>query len=309
LLALACDQPAPKCNVAHGAFWAKYTLVSGEGDCAMLTGEELDVQSYYAQRSADDKRPDYDKVSIAVQPMTITAALWNADGIAEPDSEDVPYAIGRFVTSSPGRDGFCVAKKLDVARLRLPAVPDHEVDMCTTAPAAPEYDVSYAFSNVRVYYTPAAIGTQFAADLTYTQAGCVAKYKVTAVYPMVPCGVPTPLEDAGASVDASTSDAAASDAAMLEDDAGGDPDAGVTADASVPDADVTADASAPDADVAADASVADAGEPCPPPEPPSGPPVPDDSLCENTDINPDFAVECDPAAMMCVLKKAAPSLK
>jgi hypothetical protein len=298
LLLIACDQPAPKCNVAHGPFWAKYTLVSGEGDCAMLTGEELDVQSYYAQRSASDKRPDYDKVSIAVQPMTITAALWNADGIAESDPEDVPYAIGRFGTTSPGRDGFCVAKKLAVARLRLPAVPDHAVDMCTTAPAAPEYDVSYAFSNVRVYYTPAAIGTQLAADLTYTQAGCVAKYRVTAVYPMVSCGAPTALEDAGASLDASLSDDAgpdaatdaASDAAMPVDDAGSgaDPDASATADAGV---------------------AADAGEPCPPPEPPSGPPVPDDSLCENAGINPDFAVECDPAAMMCVLKNDAPSLR
>lgn len=280
LLLIACDQPAPKCNVAHGPFWAKYILVSGEGDCAMLTGEELDVQSYYAQRSDEDKRPDYDKVSIAVQPMTITAALANAAGIAEPDPEDVPYALGRFVTPSPGRDGFCVAKKLAVARLRLPAVPDHDVDSCTTAPAAPEYDVSYAFSNVRVYYTPAAIGTQFAANLTYTQAGCVAKYKVTALYPMVSCGAHAPQQDAGASLDASMPDAAT----MLDDGAAGetDPDAGVTA---------------------------DAGEPCPPPEPSSGPQGPDDSLCENAGINPDFAVVCDPTARMCVLKNDAPSLE
>jgi hypothetical protein len=82
----------------------------------------------------------------------------------------------------------------------------------------------------------------------------------------------------------------------MQDDAG-DPDA------DVPDADV------PDAGAAADAGASDAGEPCPPPEPPTGPPEPDDSLCENAGINPDFAVVCDPAAMMCVLKKAAPSLK
>jgi hypothetical protein len=308
-LLAACDQPAPKCNVAHGAFWAKYTLVSGDGDCAMLTGEELDVQSYYAKRSAKDPRPDYDNVSIAIQPMTITAALGNAAGIAEPDADDVPYAIGRFGTTSPSRDGYCVAKELAGARLRLPAVPDHEVDMCTSAPAAPDYDLGYEFSNVRVYYTPAAIGTQFAADLTYTQAGCVAKYKVTAVYPMVSCAVPTPLEDGGA-LDAAMSDSGPSDASS--DDAATDgavTDDAATLDASIDDAAIS-DAGDSDAAVTADAGVTpDAGEPCPEPEPPTGPPVPDDSLCENAGINPDFAVVCDPTAMMCVLEKQSPSLK
>jgi hypothetical protein len=275
LLCAACDQPAPKCNVAHGPFWAKYTLVSGEGDCAMLTGEELDVQSYYAPRSGSDERPDYDKVSIAIAPMTITAALSNAAGLAEPDAEDVPYALGRFTTTTPTSDGLCSAPKLSAASLRLPAVPAHEVDMCTSVPDAPAYDVRYEFSNVRVYYTPSAIGTQFGADLTYTADGCTAKYKVAAVYPMVSCGVPTPLEDAGSR--------GAGDAELPDDEDGG---------------------------VAADGGTdVDAGEACPPPEPPSGPPVADDSLCENAGINPDFAVSCDPEALMCALKRGVPSLR
>lgn len=277
LLCSACDQPAPKCNVAHGPFWAKYTLVSGEGDCAMLTGEELDVQSYYAPRSGSDDRPDYDKVSIGIQPMAITAALANAAGIAEADADGAPYALGRFTTTSPRRDAFCVAPKLTAAQLRLPAVPAHDVDMCTSVPDAPAYDLRYEFSNVRVYYTPSAIGTQFAADLTYTADGCTAKYKVTAVYPMVACGVPTPLEDAGA-MDAAVVDAAVDD----------DSDAGVAADGG---------------------AVEDAGEACPPPEPPTGPPVADDSLCENAGINPDFAVSCDPDTLMCALRKGVPSLR
>jgi hypothetical protein len=275
----ACEQPAPKCNVAHGAFWAQYKLVSGDGECAMLSGEELDVQSYYAPRSSDDERPDYDKASIAIQPFSITAAIGNAAGIAEPAADDVAYAIGRFVTTEPQSDGFCVAPMLATAQLHLPDVAAHDVDMCTTAPAAPAIDVSYEFSNVRVYFTPAAIGTQFTADLTYTQAGCIAKYTVAAVYPMLSCGRattdPTSVDD-----DAGVLDAAASDI----------------------------DASSIVAEVDA-ATPADAGEPCPAPEPPAGPPVADDSLCEGGGINPDFAVKCDPAAMMCVLAKNAPSLK
>jgi hypothetical protein len=58
-----------------------------------------------------------------------------------------------------------------------------------------------------------------------------------------------------------------------------------------------------------DASAADGGVVCPPPPPPGPEPKPDSALCENAGINPDFALSCDPATMMCVLAKAAPSLK
>lgn len=226
----------------------------------MLTGEELDVQSYFAPRSASDSRPDYDQVSMAIQPASIGAALANAAGLAEPEADDKPYALGRFVTIKAAEDGFCKAPELSVARLRLPEVAEHAVDMCTTAPAAPAYDVSYTFSNVRVYYTPSAIGTQFAADLSYRQGECSAKYRVTAVYPMVSCAAP-----------------------------GGD--AGV----------------APAPDAAAADSDADAG--CPPPAAAPGPTVADDALCAGSGINPDFALSCDPASQMCVLKKEPPSLQ
>jgi len=261
----ACEQPAPRCNVAHGSFWAKYTLVEGEGVCAELTGEQLDVQSYYAQRSETDKRPNYDAVSIAIQPFSITAALYNAADLAEPNEDDVSYGIGRIGTSRPGADGFCRADKLSAATLRLPAVPEHPIDECTTAPEAPAYDIKYEFSRVRIYYTPSAIGTQFEADLIYTQDDCVAKYRVTAVYPMVSCGA-APALDAGVAEDAGA------------EAAGGEP-------------------------------AADGGVVCPPPPAPGPDPMPDDSLCENAGINPDFAVSCDPANMMCVLAKASPSLK
>jgi hypothetical protein len=271
----ACDQPAPHCNVAHGSFWGKYSLVSGEGACAMLTGEQLDVQSYYAQRSKTDKRPDYDAVSIAIQPKTITDAIGNAAGIADPEADDVAYAMGRFVTTKPEGDGFCRADKLEAARLHLPVVAEHPLDMCTSAAKAPAYNISYEFSRVRVYYTPAAIGTQFEADLTYTQDDCVAKYKVSALFPVVSC--------------AATADSADAGAALAAD--GGD------------------DASADAAAAAADAGTADAACPAPAPAAAGPEPTADAALCENAGINPDFAVSCDPVQMVCVLKKSAPSLK
>jgi hypothetical protein len=248
----------------------------------MLTGEELDVQSYYAPRSSTDDRPDYDKVSIGIQPMTITQALFNASEseVELPNPDDRPYALGRFVSAKADEDGFCVARSLSEARARVPAIP--EQDMCTEATETPAVDVTYEFNNVRVYYTPSAIGTQFAADLTYTQDGCVARYRVAAVYPMVACGVSPPLEDAGAQ-DA----AAVSDADIAEDDAGiaEDPDGG------------PADDAGPGA------------EECPPSEVPGAGPEPDDALCQGAGINPDFAVGCDPNTLMCALKNRPPSLK
>ena len=261
---LGCEQPEPRCNVAHGSFWAQYKLVEGEGACSELPGELLDVQSYYAQRSATDKRPDYDAVSIAIQPGNITAALGNAAGIEEPDAEDVAYSIGRIGTSQPGADGFCRADKLSAATLRLPAVPEHSIDECNTAPEAPAYNIKYEFSRVRIYYTPSAIGTQFEADLTYTQDDCVAKYHVTAVYPAVPCGA-TPAVDAGVVADAGP--------------------------------------------VEQEEPAADGGVACPPAPPPGPDPEPDVALCERSKINPDFALSCDPATMMCVLANPSPSLK
>lgn len=267
----ACEQPAPRCNVAHGPFWAKYTLVSGEGACATLTGEQLDVQSYYAPRSNTDKRPDYDAVSIAIQPTTISAALANAAGLADPDPEDTAYALGRIATTRPEADGFCRAPSLSAARLRLPSVPEHPVDMCTTAPEAPAYDIQYELSNLRIYYTPSAIGTQFEADLTYTQDDCVARYKVSAVFPAVSCAAPAASETTE------------------------------TSSANV------ADAGAEDSDAGTEASATDAA--CPPPAADEPAPRADDRLCENPELNPDFAVRCDPVQLMCVLSKAAPSLK
>ena len=265
---LGCEQPDPRCNVAHGPFWAQYKLVSGEGVCAELTGELLDVQSYYAQRSATDKRPDFDAVSIAIQPSTITAALGNAGDLAAPDEDDVAYSIGRIGTARPGADGFCRADKLSAATLRLPSVPEHPIDECTTAPEAPAYNIKYEFSRVRIYYTPSAIGTQFEADLRYTQDDCVAQYRVTAVFPVVACGA-VPAVDAGVAADAGP---------VADEDAGTAP-------------------------------AADGGMECPLPAEPGPDPVPDDSLCENAGINPDFALSCDPTSMMCVLAKPSPSLK
>lgn len=192
--AMGCDQPAPKCGVARGMFAATYTLVSGEGECAMLHGDLLGVQAYNARTSASDDRPDYDKTSVAIQPQALTDLLGASAGLADPNEDDLPYALGRFAHSSP-KSSYCDVPELSVARLRLPEIAEQEVDACTTLPVQPAVDISYEWSNVRVLVTPANYGTRFEADLTYTNGDCTATYKVAAIYPVVSCdAAPVPEE-------------------------------------------------------------------------------------------------------------------
>ena len=279
----ACDQPRPRCSIAHGDFAARYTLIDSTGPCeSPLLGETLGVHAYYEPRSQRDRRPDFNKTSIAIQPSTLTGLLANAVERGEPNPEDRPFAFGGFAQSEPSED-FCMVPTLSTARVRLPDLPEKALE-CEVLPPEPAVDVSYTFSNVKVYVTAGAYGTQLAADLTYTKGECTARYQVTAVYPAVYCGVEESTAAPGEPMDGGMMEPA-EDAAALQD-----------ADQS--------DVFVPAADC----------------EPPPGPQVPDDSLCSavadpeqgrdiGSGINPDFAVQCDPELLYCVLSSAPPSLR
>ena len=51
----------------------------------------------------------------------------------------------------------------------------------------PAQSFSYEWSNLRVYNTPEIPGTQFIADLRYTETGCIADYTVKGIWPVVSC--------------------------------------------------------------------------------------------------------------------------
>jgi hypothetical protein len=190
----ACDQPLPTCVTGRGDFAAKYTLVSGTGACATLKGDTLGIQSYNAV--ADKNRPDLDKTSIAIKSATLGAAIANATSLdyGDPDPTHKPYAFGAFTTAEPGSDNFCNIPTMQPAIQNIPALPGipatPDTDAGKGTPAVdplPADSVQYKWSNVRVYVTTAATGTQLGADLEYTENGCTATYKVNAVYPAAPC--------------------------------------------------------------------------------------------------------------------------
>jgi hypothetical protein len=297
LLGVACDQPDPKCSIQRGAFAATYTLLSGSGDCSMLKGEILNI-GVYSPAGKSNAPADPNRVVVGIQPQSLVDHLAGAaEHMVEPNPADLGYALGEFAKSTPDGKDFCTVPSFQApSRVRLPEVPEVP-DACGPIPAQPAVDVAYEWSDLRVYTTAGAYGTQFAAKLKYTQGSCTAEYAVSAVYPVVSC-VATPPDSE-------------------QSPATGD-DAGALSDAFVPqglDASSDIDAAEPLADGGeelADAAEGDAE--CPPEEPgePEAPPVADDSLCQpapGSTINPDFATRCDPDLLLCVLSKEPPSLR
>jgi len=237
MLGLAgCDQPAPKCNVTQslisgGNFATHYEYVAGSktgmGDCDKLKSEVVYFGSYYAEKGDPGPKvelkdqhgaPDYNKVSIAIQPGAFDPGhgwfLWGAQvsnaqgaGVTLPDVK--PYAYGAFTGSEPGDDNLCkVTKFSNQAQLELPAVPKHTVMVPDPAdmtgmtmismdvPAAPALSVEYDYSDVKVWVTPESPGSQVSFEFTYklndhSGNNCTAKYKALALFPETNCGSET----------------------------------------------------------------------------------------------------------------------
>lgn len=194
-LGSSCTQPLPHCTAAHKPYAAEYTLTDGDPDsvCGQLRGDRLGMQTYY-QEGGKNGTPDYGTAKVAIRAGKLGELIEYALA-QEAVKEDVFYrgsAIGNFTAGFPNDDGFCMADEFDEARVILPdiaAVPDDPMtmDMDETQPARPTTTISYRWSNARFLVSADAQGTQFEADLEYTQDDCTAKYHVVAVNPAVTC--------------------------------------------------------------------------------------------------------------------------
>lgn len=67
---------------------------------------------------------------------------------------------------------------------------------CIVTVNLPAADLAYEWSNLSVYVTAAAVGTQFSADLKLTLNGSTCQFKAIGMWPAVDCGVHDP--DSGA---------------------------------------------------------------------------------------------------------------
>jgi hypothetical protein len=160
----ACNtqDPERQCSVARavsdastGSFAATYTLKNEEPHpdrpCTQLKPEPLGLQKYFSQ---DPAAPD----TVAIRTDRMGRLMSQYSSRIDAASDGKPYSVGPLASESPGPDNFCDVPELAPTRL----------DVSATA-TQPALSFGYAWSNLRIYNTPEIPGTQFVADLSYTE--------------------------------------------------------------------------------------------------------------------------------------------
>jgi hypothetical protein len=203
LLALGhgCVQPRIDCTTGHGGFTAVYKLKpgskSGSGDCDTLKGEVIGLEKYNPSQADNLTRQDLTKAHLAIRTNMLGVLDRVASSAGVIDPTQALNSIGDFASTTPDENDVCSVPKLSPAHQTLPkfsyaADPDKPTEMT----AVDASDVTYTWSNMRIYVTTALPGTQLVGDLTYTKNGCTASYDVLALWPSVSCdngkGMPDP---------------------------------------------------------------------------------------------------------------------
>jgi hypothetical protein len=176
----ACEaqQQDPQCMVGKGGFATVYTLEAGQdatSACARLKPEPVGLEKYFSEQPGGP-------ASVALRPKTVgdLVALTTAAAPKtrlDPDAPFAPNSVGVLTTDAPGADNFC----------EVPALNPTQVVTRAITSEGTERNVSYEWSDLRIYSTPQIPGTQFVANLTYRNNGCAAKYKVKGIWPVVSC--------------------------------------------------------------------------------------------------------------------------
>lgn len=159
----ACDaeQPKPQCTVGRGEHAVRYTLVTGSGACATKRAEKVGAQIF---RTPGSGIPP----SLVFKPAPLAANEGK-------DSANPLTATGDFTTEYPGDDEVCEAPGFSEAR-QLVTLPDRGPVL-----------LRYQWSNVRVQGSAAIPGTQWTADLTYSEGDCTATYTAVGLFPALKC--------------------------------------------------------------------------------------------------------------------------
>jgi len=200
----SCTQPTMNCTTAHLYYAAQYKLTSGDENspCAQQKGDILGMQTYFATGGINGTAK-FSEPSAAIRPKYAGLLLQEAleypvDVPGFTGMDEVlhwPNALGKFESGFPDDEDLCHVDELDSAfdRPELPAytVEDDpetpDVDETSMVEATPAISVRYEWTNARWLNTPDAQGTQFEADLKFTEDGCTAEYHVVAVSPNVAC--------------------------------------------------------------------------------------------------------------------------
>lgn len=195
LATAGCQQPDLNCTSAHGGFAVKYTVKKSDADkpCGGLKGELVGAQTYFAEGGVNGT-PKFSEPSLALRATYLYSYIYDLGLDAELD----PIAIAPFDGPLPDDAGFCSVDKLSKVDMQLPEVP--EIVAVEDDPATPDVDETvegqapqaatrlvYEWKNISFLVTADAQGTQFSADLVFTQDGCKAEYRATGLYPAIGC--------------------------------------------------------------------------------------------------------------------------
>jgi hypothetical protein len=228
-LSTGCGQPPIDCRSARGDFAVSYRWVSGDLDCGGLTTDGsgsgfVGLQSYYG---ADGSNQDYTRSSLAIQSEVLGYLLWTSQSFGVVDEVNKPYGLGSFTSTEPAGN-VCSVPTLSLAQQDIVEIPPESTGgaggaggaaggaggiggagggaggmggaggaaECPTPgpfPGQPATDIQFQWSNVKLLVTTAAPGTQFVADLAYSETvagvSCSANYQVIGIWPPVDCGI------------------------------------------------------------------------------------------------------------------------
>jgi hypothetical protein len=201
----SCAQPPIECTAGHGDFAVKYIPVSGDPMCNAKSPENVGFQVYNPLQNedtcvqkGDDKicegtAADSTKVIFGIQ--TLEMGLTSSNAVEpDPDAMHHVYSVGNVKEVLPDASGMCYVPTLTPAEQNLPLVPGEGGAGGTGGiPNAQEpTDVKYEWSNLKIYVTASAPGTQFEADVKYTFNGCSATFKAIGMYPAIDCSADDP---------------------------------------------------------------------------------------------------------------------
>ncbi len=154
--ACGAEQPAPQCTVGRGDHAVRYVLKTGSGSCAEKKAEVVGAQAFRVLNSGNPPTVYFNAASLVTtvpnkDPVTVSAS-------------------GPFTTEYPSDDNVCTVPEMTEARQVVSGV-----------------ERVYRWSNVRVQGRAAIPGTQWVADLTYSEGDCTATYEAVGVFPALKC--------------------------------------------------------------------------------------------------------------------------
>jgi hypothetical protein len=162
----------------------------------MLAGDVVGLQSYYPA-AADGKSVDLTKTHLAVRASRLGEIEADVEGlIGEGCADETALvkheltSVGNFTAVDPDANAVCSVPTSSVGEIMTNEImPSGDVmdDKNPCKDGYPPFNLKYEWRNVQVLVTADAPGTRFQADLTYTEDGCTATYKVCGVWPAVDC--------------------------------------------------------------------------------------------------------------------------